>query len=77
MRFYEGLGFAEDSVMRDKEGRTLWASAKAGSAEIFFARADAPIVPEDQAVIFYIYCDDVQDLRAHLLDVGLHDGGSY
>jgi hypothetical protein len=74
--FYALLGFACDGAMRDERGRAFWASARSDRAEIMFARADGPIVPEHQAVIFYMYSDDAAALRAHLLAAGLHDGGT-
>jgi catechol 2,3-dioxygenase-like lactoylglutathione lyase family enzyme len=81
LEFYGALGFKTDSVFRDKKGVPCWASAVSEvdgrSAEIFFARADAAVVPEQQAVIFYMYSEDVEQLRSHLLSCGLHEGGSY
>lgn len=77
LNFYAKLGFTPDTVLRRPDGRPFWASTKAGTAELFFAQADAPVVPEVQAVLFYMYSDDVASLRDHLLSCGLHDGGSY
>ncbi len=81
--FYAALGFEEDTLLRDERGRAFWASAistskeQPGKAEMFFCRADAPVVPEQQAVLFYMYSDDVKSLRKHLLDFGLGDGQTY
>jgi hypothetical protein len=77
LAFYALLGFACDHAMRDERGRAFWASAKSDRAQIMFARADGPIVPEQQAVLFYMYSEDVAGLRVHLLSQGLHDGGPY
>lgn len=75
--FYELLGFAADEQMQDHAGRTFWASLAAGEARLMFTAADAPIVPENQAVIFYLYSHDVAALREHLLERGLADGATY
>lgn len=80
--FYELLGFVEDNRYRDADGRPVWASVRypaegTPTAELFFARADGPVVPEEQAVLLYMYSRDIGALRAHLLERGLHDGGRY
>ena len=80
--FYAALGFDEDGWYRKSNGQAIWASVKylgpgGAAAEVFFARADAPVIPEQQAVILYMYSRDVQSLRSHLLACGLHDGGEY
>ncbi|MFZ2872955.1 MAG: hypothetical protein WAZ94_00565, partial [Phycisphaerales bacterium] len=55
----------------------MWAHAKIAAAEIMFAQADGAIEPGCQGVLFYMYCDDVEALRAHLLASGVADGGEY
>jgi catechol 2,3-dioxygenase-like lactoylglutathione lyase family enzyme len=75
--FYELFGFAVGDRMQDDAGRTFWASLAVGEARLMFTAADAPIVPEEQAVIFYLYSHDVAALREHLLSRGLADGGAY
>ncbi len=42
-----------------------------------FAMSSGPIDAEQQAVLFYMYSDDVAGLRQHLLKSGLADGGDY
>jgi len=41
-----------------------------------FAAASGPIVPEQQAVLLYLYCADVAALRGHLLASGVADGAA-
>jgi hypothetical protein len=83
LAFYALLGFETRHVMRDGAGRAFWALAQSGGkdtgegAEIMFARADGPVDPAQQAVLFYMYSSDVAGLRAGLLAGGLHDGGVY
>jgi hypothetical protein len=77
LAFYALLGFVTGDTMKDDRGRTHWGSAASNKAEIMFAQADPDPVPEQQAVLFYMYVVDVAALRAHLLASDLHDGGAY
>lgn len=79
IEFYALLGFGVVSSLRDDHGRgkTFWARAASGTAEIMFARASGPVDPTVQAVLFYMYSVDVVILRRHLLKSGLFDGGAY
>ncbi|MCA8949920.1 MAG: hypothetical protein KDE27_10485 [Planctomycetes bacterium] len=83
LEFYALLGFTPGFVLRPDGKRAVWAKACSrasgvpGSAEMFFARASGPIAADQQAVLFYMYSQDVADLRAHLLASGLFDGGVY
>jgi hypothetical protein len=77
LAFYALLGFVPERIMKDSRGRTFWALARSGKAEIMLAQADGPVDPAQQAVLFYMYSTDVARLRLHLLESGLHDGGAY
>lgn len=77
LAFYATLGFTTDSRLADQSDRAFWASAVCEKAKIMFAQSSGPINPADQAVLFYMYSDDVQALRTHLLAKGLHDGTSF
>ena len=77
LAFYALLGFTRRRALKDAHGHTFWALAQSDKAEIMFARADGPIDPGQQAVIFYMYSIDVARLRSHLLGNGLHDGGAF
>lgn len=74
LAFYAMLGFRPTSVMRTPSGRAFWAMAQSGTAEIMFAQADEPVDARQQAVLFYMYGDDVSALRGHLLASGVRDG---
>lgn len=75
--FYEMLGFQRGNSFSGEDGVLNWASMHNALAQIMFARADAPIVPESQAILLYLYTDDVATLREHLLACGLPDGGTF
>ena len=42
---------------------------------MMLARASEPIVASQQAVLFYMYSNDVAGLRVHLLAQGIRDAG--
>jgi hypothetical protein len=57
-------------------GITLqWAFLEAtGEARIMFERADGPVDPDAQGVLFYLYSNDLVGLRRHLLANGVAPG---
>lgn len=73
--FYALLGYSAQSRFSGDDGRTNWVMLTSGNARLMLARASAPVVPEDQAVLFYMYSKDVRMLREHLLAKGLDDAG--
>ncbi|MFO0977788.1 MAG: hypothetical protein U0996_15400 [Planctomycetaceae bacterium] len=73
--FYSLLGYSCQSRFSNDSGRTNWAMLVSGAARLMLAVASAPVVPEDQAVLFYMYSQDVRQLRNHLLQNGLEDAG--
>jgi len=77
LAFYALLGFVTGDTMKDARGRTHWGVAESDKAQIMFAQASPNPVPEQQAVLLYMYAVDVAALRAHLLAAGLHDGKGY
>ncbi|MDX2200755.1 MAG: VOC family protein [Phycisphaerae bacterium] len=70
------LGFAVRSTV-ENHGRTVWAALESGLAQLMLAAASGPVAPEDQAVLFYLYSDDVHTLHRELIARGLMDGGRY
>jgi hypothetical protein len=71
--FYEKLGFRVRDVHPSKE-RIDWVALEAGTAQLMLARASAPIVPRQQAVLFYLYSEDLPALRRRLVEAGLAVG---
>ncbi|KAB2941018.1 MAG: hypothetical protein HS102_00585 [Planctomycetia bacterium] len=76
VRFYELLGFRVANRMRAC-GRTNWASLERGAASLMLAVASDPVKPEQQSILFYLYCNDVSAMRTHLLASGVADGGAF
>lgn len=73
--FYEKLGFEVcGSFTPPGEEAPAWVSLRSGAAELMLSRASAPVVPDQQAVLFYVYCRDVADMRRQLAADGLEPG---
>lgn len=81
LAFYSLLGFRPEHVLRQSDGPAFWAMAQSGDgtskAEIMFAQSSGPILASQQAVLFYMYTDNVEALRHHLLASSVRDGGRY
>lgn len=75
--FYAFLGFEATGRVTGFSGVTNWAMLASGDARIMFARADGPLSPEVEGVIFYMYSRDVRSLREHLIASGLRDAGPF
>ena len=67
--FYRKLGF-ETGNTHAPEGATepVWAWLRSGGAQLMLAQASDPVDPEQQAILFYVYCDDVLAYRTQLLE---------
>lgn len=71
IRFYEQLGLSRKSSLKKDDGTTFWAFMKSGGAEIMFSMADGPVVPSQQAVLFYLYAANLVALREQLIANGM------
>jgi catechol 2,3-dioxygenase-like lactoylglutathione lyase family enzyme len=71
--FYELLGFEVEGTY-EYEGRLDWAALVSGDAQLMLAHASAPIERDKQAVLFYLYADDLAALREQLLAAGVSVG---
>ncbi len=73
--FYERLGFLLQNTFTPP-GAPLptWAWLELGTARIMLARASGPVDPEQQAVLFYLYYDDIAATHAELSAAGVVTG---
>jgi hypothetical protein len=71
--FYELLGF-ELKDTYEHDGRLDWAALESADAQLMLARSSAPIERDRQAVLFYLYTEDLVALRDHLLAHGIAVG---
>lgn len=74
--FYAQLGFEIESRHDDPHsGRPVWVGLQhPGGAELMLVLADGPIDDGVQGVLFYVYCDDVAAMHAHLRALGVAVG---
>lgn len=75
LEFYSLLGFACDSRYSHRDGTVYFASLISQRARLMLTLASGPVDPSQQAVLFYMYSNDVKSLRDHLLDHGLNNAG--
>jgi ketosteroid isomerase-like protein/catechol 2,3-dioxygenase-like lactoylglutathione lyase family enzyme len=72
--FYEQLGFHVTATHPTAAPDPDWASLEADQAQLMLARADAPVVAREQAVLFYLYSRDLFGLRDRLIAAGIDAG---
>ena len=73
--FYGRLGFkVENTFTPAEQAEPSWAYLVSDRAQIMVTRADEPVIPSQQAVLFYTYCDDVPGIREHLIAEGIETG---
>ena len=73
--FYRHLGFEVENTFTPPEQKDpTWASLLSDKAQLMVARADEPVIPSQQAVLFYSYCDDIPAFREHLIAEGIEAG---
>lgn len=75
IRFYARLGFRVHAT-HAPEGATdpVWASLRSGEATFMIALASEPVNADKQAVMFYLYVDDVAAKHAELGAAGVTVG---
>jgi predicted enzyme related to lactoylglutathione lyase len=73
--FYRKLGFeVRNTFVPARESDPAWAWLESDRAFLMVGRADAPVVPDHQAVLFYLYCDDVVATRDAVAGAGIAVG---
>ncbi len=70
--FYAMLGLeCVDTVMIDASDEIAWACLEAGDAALMLALASDAVVPSQQAILFYLYVDEVEAAHRQLVRAGL------
>ena len=73
--FYRKLGFnVRNELTPSPGGDVVWAYLESGAAQLMLAQAQEPVVPGQQAVMFYLYLDDVQGTHRQMLEHGVDAG---
>jgi catechol 2,3-dioxygenase-like lactoylglutathione lyase family enzyme len=69
--FYKLLGMEMRHSLKNPAGQLQWAWLENRGAQLMVSRASEPVVPGQQAVLFYLYSPDLVALREHLLGEGV------
>ncbi|HEX4824462.1 MAG TPA: VOC family protein [Candidatus Polarisedimenticolaceae bacterium] len=73
--FYEEFGFRVMNLHPGPgEGPVTWAWIESDAAQLMLAKASGPLVRDSQAVLLYLYCDDVSGAKAALEEAGIRTG---
>jgi predicted enzyme related to lactoylglutathione lyase len=73
--FYEKLGFEIEGRFTPPGAEApVWLSLTSERAQLMLALAGEPVVPDQQAVLFYFYCPDVAAMRGQAEAAGLSPG---
>lgn len=73
--FYGQLGFSvRNTHTPDGCPEPVWAMLESHDARLMVTSADAPVDPGAQAVLFYLYCDDVAAFHARVVAAGITAG---
>lgn len=75
MAFYQQLGFeVANTFTPPGHAHPAWAWLTSERADLMVTQADGPVDAAAQAVLFYLYCDDVHAYRAQLVALGITCG---
>lgn len=75
IRFYAGLGFkVANTVLSHAQTSPVWAWLESGKANLMVGLADGPVDASQQAILFYLYFDDIKQTRAALTELGYSPG---
>jgi catechol 2,3-dioxygenase-like lactoylglutathione lyase family enzyme len=69
--FYKLLGMEMGGRLKNPAGELQWAWLACQQAQLMVTRASEPVIPGQQAVLFYLYSPDLVALRDHLLANGV------
>ena len=56
------------------EGRRVWCWLERNQARLMLAEADAPVDPDAQATLFYVYAHGLEELHRRLAEAGAEPG---
>lgn len=73
--FYEHLGFSVGNTFTPPDAsEATWAWLTSAGADLMIAKASEPVIAEQQAILFYLYADSVEETHAELTAAGLKPG---
>ena len=71
IKFYADLGFkVANTVVPHGHSAPVWAWLESEKANLMVGLADGPIDSAQQAILFYLYFDNIAQTRAALVELG-------
>ena len=75
IKFYADLGFrVANTVMSHDKSAPVWAWLESEKANLMVGLADGPVDATQQAILFYLYFDNIKQTYAALADLGHSPG---
>ena len=75
IEFYRKLSFTVGNIFVPAgQSEPSWGWLESGEARLMLTRSSEPVEPSRQAVLFYLYCEDVPEFRSELLGRGVEVG---
>jgi hypothetical protein len=75
IEFYADLGFeVANTVVPHGQSRPVWAWLASEKANLMVGQSDGPIDASQQAILFYLYFDNIQQTRDSLVELGHSPG---
>lgn len=75
IKFYADLGFrVANTVMSHDESAPVWAWLESEKANLMVGLADGPVDATQQAILFYLYFDNIKQTYTALADLGHSPG---
>jgi hypothetical protein len=68
--FYALFGFEVRNTYDDEHGHRVWCWLECRQARLMLAQADTPVVASQQAVLFYAYAHELEELHRRVAAAG-------
>jgi len=71
IKFYADLGFSvKNTVVPQGHSTPIWAWLGSENANLMVGLANGPVDASQQAILFYLYFDDIEQTRGALVELG-------
>ena len=75
IKFYADLGFrVKNTVVPQGQSAPVWAWLESENAHLMVGLADGPVDASQQAILFYLYFDNIKRTRGALVELGHSPG---
>lgn len=75
IEFYADLGFSvKNTVVPQGQSKPVWAWLESEKASLMIGLADGPVDASQQAILFYLYFDNIKQTRDALVEHGHFPG---